>query len=81
MSGLLIGYAGIITLISGNRPPLDTFIVLTIGGFAVEGVPLLLWLRYWRRIRRLSPGTKWLLVAGCWGLTILNLLVFLLFAR
>jgi hypothetical protein len=81
MSGLLIGYAAIVTLFRGIRPPPGAFMVLTIGGFIMEGVPLFLWLWYWGGIRRLPQPAKYLLVAGCWTLTALNLLVFSLFVR
>ena len=81
MSGLLIGYAAIVTLLRSYGGPPATFMVLTTGGFVVEGTALAIWLQYWRTIRRLSPGPKSLLVAGCWGLTILNLVVFSIFVR
>jgi hypothetical protein len=81
MSGLLIGYAGIVSMFRLYGGPPVSFMVLTIGGFLVEGGALGIWLGFWRRIRRLPRGTKALLVAGCWGLTILNLVVFSLFVR
>jgi len=67
------------------RPPYGgppaKFMVLTTGGFVVEGTALAIWLQSWRTIRRLPAGPKSLLVAGCWGLTILNLVVFSMFVR
>lgn len=82
MSGLLIGFAILVDLFRWSGGPDDPpFWFVTIGGFLVEVAALALWLRLWRRIRRLSVSAKSLLVAACWALTFLNLLVFTIFVR
>ena len=81
LSGLLILYVMLTELFHRLRGPDARFWYLTIGGFLVEGAAIVLWLRLWRRIRRLPASTKSLLVAGCWTLTFLNLIVFTMFIR
>jgi hypothetical protein len=34
------------------------------------------WLKLWRKIRRLSGPVRWWLVAGCWLLALIDLIVF-----
>lgn len=82
MNGLLLGYVLIRMVLFHDMPgPMDAFLVLNISGLVLEGAALLLWVRSWRRVRRLSPGRKLLLVAGCWALTFLNLLLFSVYVK
>jgi hypothetical protein len=82
MNGLLLGYAVIrMVFFRDSLGGMDPFLVLNVGGLLVEGGALVLWLRFWRRIRRLTRPSKIKLVAGCWALTLLNLLLFSAFVR
>lgn len=77
MNGLLLGYAMIrVVFFRDSFGGMDAFLWLNLVGLLVEGGALVLWLRRWRRIRRLARPTKVVLVAGCWALTLLNLLLF-----
>jgi len=82
MNGLLLGYVVIrAVLFHDSFGGMGTFLALNLGGLLVEGGALLVWLRRWRRIRRLSRATKALLVAACWALTLLNLFLFSVFVK
>ena len=82
MNALLLGYAVIrIVFFRDSFGGMDAFLGLNLGGLLVEGGALVLWLRGWRRVRRLSGAGKVMLVAGCWGLTLLNLLLFSVFVK
>jgi hypothetical protein len=77
MNGLLLGYAVIrVVFFRDSFGGMDAFLWLNLVGLLVEGGALMAWLRRWRRIRRLTRPTKVMLVAGCWALTLLNLLLF-----
>jgi hypothetical protein len=77
-SGLLLLYLFILTLRdrSWSDPNLAKFVGITAGGLVVEGIALVVWLWYWRRIRRASRGVRIALAVGCWVSALLNLLVF-----
>jgi hypothetical protein len=81
MNGLLLGYAVIRVVFFRDIFGVDAFLWLNLGGLIVEGGALMAWLRRWRNIRRLTPRTKIMLVAGCWALTLLNLLLFSVFVK
>jgi hypothetical protein len=78
MSALLLLYLVLRVFVFGDRYYLfrGTFMVLNAGGFAAEGLATVWWLRNWRKIRRLGPRPRRLLVAGCWLLTLANLILF-----
>lgn len=82
MNGLLLGYAAIrTTLFHDMLGGMDAFMWLNIGGLIVEGGATVFWLRRWKSIRRLPAQRKVMLVAGCWALTLLNLVLFSLLVR
>lgn len=77
LSGLLLGYVLIRLTLSGDQfSDMGRFLLINCGGLAIESVAILLWLRNWRRIRRLNTPARRALVIACWGLTLLNLFVF-----
>jgi hypothetical protein len=77
LSGLLLVFALIRHFVFGDSlTGQDPFLEITIGGLAVEGIAAWIWLRNWRRIRRLGKVLKYPLVLGCWALSFLNILVF-----
>ena len=77
LSGLLLVYIVLRFLVFGNSfRGASMFVILNLGGLAVEGVALYFWLTRWQSIRRLPPGARVAWVAGCWMLTLANLLVF-----
>ena len=82
MNGLLLGYALIrTTFFHDTLGGMEAFLWLNLGGLLVEGGATVFWLRRWKNIRRLPAQRKVFLVAGCWGLTLLNLVLFSLFVR
>jgi len=82
LNGLLLLYLGIqATLIRVNFYGVERFLVLNSIGFIVQGAAMGLWLRKWRSIRRLPGKSRWILVAGCWALTLANVVVFALNIR
>jgi hypothetical protein len=77
LGGLLVIYAIIITIVMGRgRQLLGEFLVTNLIGFAAHAVVILLWVRYWHRIRRMGPAKRWLLVAFCWTMPLTFLVVF-----
>ncbi len=77
LNGLLVIYALIrISLFNDSFGGLSRFFAILGVGLVIEGGALLIWLRSWRRIRRLSPTRKSWLVIGCFALTLLDLLFF-----
>ncbi|MGA2499887.1 MAG: hypothetical protein ABSH20_19290 [Tepidisphaeraceae bacterium] len=67
LSGLLLIYAAIQTIRDWRFPSFAIRFVLVNGaGLVVFGGLLVIWLSKWRQIRRASPGSRWLLAAGCW---------------
>lgn len=79
-SGLLILYIMLTVLFRGRwggGPPIG-FVAVTGGGFLIESIALAFWLSRGREIRRLESPKRIALVAGCFALTIANLVVFTL---
>jgi hypothetical protein len=83
MNGLLLGY--LLIRIAIFRDPYGRFMYrfggLNLAGLLVEGLAILIWLRAWRWIRKLSGSAKLLLVVGCWILTLADIVVFSLFIK
>ena len=77
-SGLLVVYALVVVLIYDRswRSFWNSFFFVTSGGFLVLGVAVLIWIRARYYIRRQGYGRQWMLAAGCWCLTLANLVVF-----
>jgi hypothetical protein len=73
-SGLLLIYA--VIRFSPDDRQWRRFV--TINGFAVLllGLCLMVWLKSWRRIRRQSATVRWWFVVGCWGLSLIDLVIF-----
>jgi hypothetical protein len=83
-SGLILLYGFIVTffiLRGGGGGNAARILAVTLGGLAVESGALLGWLRFRGRLRTLPPPTRWALAAGCWALSLVNLLWFSLFIR
>lgn len=76
LSGLLLVYVLIRTTLFGGWYGWDEFVWLNVGGVLIEGAALAGWLRAWRAVRRMPAGRRWALAAGCWTLTLANVLVF-----
>ena len=67
-NGLLLVYVGMMALRMGRFPPQEMHIILILGaGLVVFAGLLAIWVSKWRRIRRASPGARWLLAAACWA--------------
>jgi hypothetical protein len=81
-NGLLLLYCFIIAL-SRNASPDEMvgFVAANLVGLCVEGFCVSYWLYRWRPIRRLDPLPRWLLVAGCWFLSLLNVVIFAIVVR
>ena len=76
LSGLLVLYIVIQMLRHQQWSGVGRFFAITGGGLLVEGAALLLWLWFWRSIRRARVGVRIALAVACWLLTLANLLVF-----
>jgi len=82
LNGLLIVYALLRTLFMHDSILNDVqFWVIVGGGFLVEGLALVLWLLFWKKLRHVPLRLKWLTVAGCWGLTIVDIVLFSIFIK
>ena len=77
-----VGFSALLLVFCVFRgaPPVEAVLTL-FGGLIVEGAGTLVLLKFWKTIRRLPSGRRWLLVAGCWLLTFANLAVFTCFVR
>ena len=82
LGGLLLIYAVIITTVMRQGTgDLDRFVTINMTGFIVHGVALVLWIRNWKRIRRLSFAPKWLLVSAAWALPLAFVFLFAVYLR
>jgi hypothetical protein len=82
LNGLLLLYIAI--QLALNRVPyseVQRFLLISLVGLFVQCAVIALWLRKWRVIRRSPSARRWALAAGCWALTLTNLLVFSLSIR
>ena len=73
------GFSTLLTLFAVFGPkgsaPFE-FLAITIGGSVVEGAAVVVWLVRGRAIRKLGLGVRSVLVAACFALTLLNLVIF-----
>lgn len=77
LNALLLLYAAIMITMRGRwGRGLDSFVWVNLFNGAVVGAALAAWLRKWRRIRVAGPRARWGLVAGCFALSLLDLIVF-----
>jgi hypothetical protein len=81
LNGLLLGYFIIRQRLMDDISIGASFFVLNAAGLVVQGAALVLWLRFWRAIRRRSRSAKAMFVTGCWLLTLINLLIFSVLIR
>lgn len=82
LNGLLLLYMAIQATIYGvSFSDLRRFLLLNSAGLLIQSGAMALWLRKWRVIRRLRNTQRWGLAAGCWVLTLTNLVVFTLNVR
>lgn len=51
-------------------------VVCTVIGLVAEGPAVFFWIRHWKAVRRLPPGSRWLRVCGCFAMTLTNLICF-----
>ena len=76
-SGLLILYMVIVSLLMQRGGGFwGMFLAVTATGFVVMGMGVWFWIRGRKHIRRLPQGRQWILAAGCWCLTLANLIIF-----
>ena len=77
LSGLLLVYLLIAFGIRRNTGLyMGQFATVTGVPFAIETMAVLVWLRQWPRVRRAGRGVRAALVAGCWALSLANIVVF-----
>jgi len=81
LNGLLLGYFVIRQALMGDIYIGAPFFAVNVWGLLVEATALILWLRFWRVVRRRSRAAKVVFVAGCWMLTLVNLLIFSVLIR
>ena len=75
-NALIFLYWLMITWRLGWRGNFETFIIVDLISLGVMAAATYAWLRSRGRLRTLSPVARWVLVAGCWGLTFASLLAF-----
>lgn len=76
-SGLFLVF--MVIIISSQAGPtggLGLFLLATVPSLALEGLLLLLWVRFGARLRRQPAPVRGWLAAGCWVLTLINVIVF-----
>ena len=59
----------------------NRFVGINAGGLVVVGLCLAVWLRAWRKIRRLPTVSRWTLVVGCALVSLADLVIFTKFIR
>jgi hypothetical protein len=64
-----------ITIVDGVGAD-DRVLHWTAPGVVVSAILLLIWLRQWRRLRRLSQSKRWWLAMSCWALTLCDVIAF-----
>ena len=77
-SGLILIYWLIAVWIVRVGATAPGFVRVTLIGLAVQTAALLAWLRLRSRLRTLAPLPRWSLAAGCWVLSLANLVWFTL---
>jgi hypothetical protein len=83
MNGLLLIF-GMFLLMTQGAPVrgMDPFFYVNGGGFAVEGLAIGIWIKEWKRIRRLPMLLRWsLCICFCGFLTIADLVIFTKYIR
>lgn len=78
---LLVGFGLFMVATRNHNANMPKFFGITGGGFVVEGLLALAWVRQRRRVSRWSLATRIWLVAAAFTLTITNLVVFTAFIR
>jgi hypothetical protein len=82
LNGLLIVYWLIVSIFyRRGGGPWNRFVFVNLINGAVLGTGMFFWLKNWRRIRAASPIRRWILVAGCWLLSLADLVVFTIVIR
>lgn len=80
-SVLLVGFGLFMVATRNHNADMPKFFAITGGGFVVEGLLAMAWIRYRHRVSRWSLATRIWLVAASFALTITNLVVFTAFIR
>jgi hypothetical protein len=75
LNGLLIIYFVLMQLRYPTNGTLS-FLVTILIGFTIFGAATALWLTFWRRIRRSTATTRWLLASACCALALIDIIVF-----
>lgn len=78
-SGLLVVYALIRMAQTGRGSPPRGFLLIVLLGATIQSLLLTVLLNSKASFRTMSPLKRGWLVAGCWALTLINLIVFAIF--
>jgi hypothetical protein len=81
LAGLLLIFAAIVTILMRRGGDLGEFVLINSVGFLIHGAAVLLWVRNWKRIRRMKSATRWLLVAAAWAMPLIFVVVFSVFVQ
>ena len=81
LGGLLLIYAAIILIVMRQGRGLGNFVWINSVGFVAHGVALIVWIRMWKRIRRLNAVPKWALVVVAWAMPLLFVVIFSIVIR
>ena len=82
LNGLLVIYfLMMVFVIERGASGMGWFLGFNLVGLCVHGAAIAVWLRLWRRIRRLSAATRWSLAAAGCGLSLVNIVLFSLTIR
>ena len=76
LNGLLLLYAFIQIAVRPRGNWMVKFVVVNALGFVLLGTCVVAWLRAWRWIRGRDTRTRWILAGACWGLALLDVIVF-----
>ena len=76
LNGLLLIYAAF-RVYGGDT----TFLTCNFVGLTIEGAALIIWLRTWKTVRRMSAAAQLKWAVGCWLLTAANLTYFIVTMR
>ena len=81
LNGLLLVFWIIMWVREGYLGPDNTFLIFNVTGAMLESGLLASWLVMWQKIHKLPATGRWTLTAGCWLITLGNIIWFTMIIR